>query len=569
MRRRIGIILVLLSFGIAFSQVYFPEKIKNFSIEIKINKDSSFLIKESIVYDFGGNLKHGIYRDIPLKNIKIKVLKVVDEFDNPYPFEVSKERGYLKIKIGDPKKLITGQHTYNIFYQVFNGLGFFADHDELYWNVTGNEWNVPIEKSQALILLPEKISIENLKFDCFTGPFGSKEKDCSFRINEDGNAIFESKKKLYQKEGLTIVLGWPKGVIKEPSIFQKLLWKIEAYFHLSFLIPIFVFIYLFEEWLRKGKDPKIKRPIVVEYEPPDNLRAAEVSLIMNQKIQPKDIAATLIDLAIRGFIKIREVKTGNIFKSTDYELIKLKDFDNPEEDLRDYERELLRIIFIPRTEKELLSSVSSYPTVCLSSLKKSYLSSEIIEKIYSKLPYLEYFVIDPQKVTKKWLSIGVTIIAISYVLFEFNIFHLSGFSPFLSLLISGVLFLIFSPFMPKRNKKGTETYWKILGFKEYINTAEKYRAQFYEKEKIFEKYLPYAIVFGLTKEWARAFEGIYTTSPSWYEGDFGPAFSTSSFADSIGRYFSAFAVTFGKGRGSGFGGGFSGGGGGGGGGGSW
>jgi hypothetical protein len=161
-------VLLFLSFcEITSSQVYYQEKIKNFDVEIKINKDSSFFVKESIVYDFGIYSKHGIYRRIPLKNIKIKVLKVVDEFNNSYPFKVIKEKGYLEIKIGDPTKLTSGQHTYNIFYQVFNGLGSFPNHDELYWNVTGNEWGVPIEKSQVLILLPEKISSENLKFDCF------------------------------------------------------------------------------------------------------------------------------------------------------------------------------------------------------------------------------------------------------------------------------------------------------------------------------------------------------------------------------------------------------------------
>jgi len=133
--------------------------------------------------------------------------------------------------------------------------------------------------------------------------------------------------------------------------------------------------------------------------------------------------------------------------------------------------------------------------------------------------------------------------------------------------------LIFSPFMPKRTKKGTEAYWHILGFKEYINTAEKYRAQFYEKENIFEKYLPYAIIFGLADKWAKAFEGIYNRPPSWYEGDFGPRFTTLVFVNSVSRSLSSANSAFVSrpgGGGSGFGGGgFSGGGGGGGGGGSW
>jgi uncharacterized membrane protein len=581
MKRKLGIFLAILILAIsqtAFSQNYFgfsSEKIKNFFVEITVNKDSSLIIKESILYDFGEIFKHGIYRTIPLKDIKIKVLKVVDEFDYPYPFKVSKESGYLKIKIGDPNKVIKGEHTYNIFYKVSGGLGFFRDHDELYWNVTGNEWEVPIEKSEALIHLPEKISQENLKFDCFTGSFGSKEKDCRFRSDDNGNINFQSNGSLHSREGLTIVLGWPKGLIKEPSIIQRFFWNLEIFWPL--FIPLFAFTYLFKEWWEKGKDPRIKKTIIAQYEPPDNLRPAEVSLIMKQKVQPRDVSATLIDLAVRGYIKIREVKTEmlGIFKKNDYELMKLKDFDDFKEDLRDYERELLRRIFIPKSERELLSSVSAQQTTLLSSLENKFHQhlSKIMKEVYSGISQFKYFTSDPQKITKKWLSWGTAIIVISCIL---PAFHLSGFFLFISLLISGILICIFSPFMPKRTEKGTEAYWHILGFKEYINTAEKYRAQFYEKENIFEKYLPYAIIFGLVNKWAKAFEGIYHNPPSWYEGDFGPQFTTLVFINSIDRSLSsvnrAFVSRPGGGMGgvSGFGGGgFAGGGGGGGGGGSW
>ena len=581
MKRKLGIFLALLILVIsqtAFSRDYFgfySEKIKNFFVEITVNKDSSLIIKESILYDFGSNLKHGIYRDIPIKDIKIKVLKVVDEFDNPYPFKVSKESGYLKIKIGDPNKVIKGQHTYNIFYRVSGGLRFFQDHDELYWNVTGNEWEVPIEKSEALIHLPEKIPQENLKFDCFTGPFGSKEKDCSFRLDENGDIYFQSNRSFNSKEGLTIVLGWPKGLVKEPGILQRFFWNLEIFW--PFFIPIFVFIYLFKEWLEKGKDPKIKKTIIAQYEPPDNLRPAEVSLIMKQKVQPRDISATLIDLAVRGYIKIREVKIKKlgIFESNDYELISLRDFNNFKEDLREYERELLRRIFIPKSEREILSSVSGQQTILLSSLENKFYQhfSKIMKEVYLGISHFKYFTSDPQKVAKKWLTTGMAIILISFILL---ILHFSGFILFISLLVSGILLCIFSPFMPKRTEKGAEAYWYILGFKEYINTAEKYRARFYEKENIFEKYLPYAIIFGLVDKWAKAFEGIYKNPPSWYEGDFGPQFTTLVFINSIDRSLSsvnrAFVSQPGGGvRGvSGFGGGgFAGGGGGGGGGGSW
>lgn len=543
------------------------EKIKEFSVDININEDGSFLVKEKIIYDFGQNLWHGIYRDIPLKGITIKVLKVVDELGHPYLFKTSKQNSYLRIKIGDPQKYVSGEKTYLILYQVKNGLGFFKDHDELYWNVTGNEWMVPIEKANITIHLPEKISESNLNFDCFTGFFGSKERSCTFKVKEDGSIYFESERELFPKEGLTVVLGFPKQLVKEPGFIEKFFWKLKIFW--PFLLPLFLFFYLFREWWRKGKDPKIEKSIIPQYEPPDNLRPAQVSLIIKQKVEPIDISATLVDLAVRGFLKIREIKRHGIFEKNDYELIKLKDFNDPKEGLYQYEKELLNKIFSSANKEE--------PSIVyLSSLKNKFYPEikKLINEINKETFSLGYFVSIPKKAKEKWLLFGAIILWFSCFLIKSPITKLDEFQHLGNAgIISAILFFIFSLLMPKRTKKGTEAYWHALGFKEYINTAEKYRAQFYEKENIFEKYLPYAIVFGLINKWAKAFEGIYNKPPSWYEGDFGSRFTTYSFLTTFNRSFSNFNNVFLSrpgGKLSGLrGAGFSGGGGGGGGGGSW
>ena len=544
------------------------EKIINLKTDISVKENSTLEIEETIVYDFGGLQKHGIFRTIPLKNIGIKVEKVSDEFGHPYKFTVSKRNDYLKIKIGDPNTLVSGEKTYNIFYRVSRGLRYFQDHDELYWNAVGNEWDVPIEKSEAIVHLPKEVPRKDIKADCFTGYYESKERDCHFKIHKNGEALFQSDRAFRPSEGMTIVLGWPKGVVKEPSAFQRFLWKYGRFW--PFLIPFFVFIYLFEEWWRKGKDPRIKKTIIPQYQPPSGLRPAQVSLVMKQKVETGDISATIIDLAVRGYIKIKEIKESGIFKGIfrkkDYEIIRLKpkvsNSNNPtKEDLYGYEKILLGDIF------------GSKEKVLVSKLKEKFYSKlkEIENEIYKNTLPLDYFVSDPRKAKGKWRTIGIVIILLSLFLLQYCNAYI-----FVSLIVSGILFLIFAPLLPKRTEKGTEIYWKILGFREYINTAEKYRAQFYEKENIFEKYLPYAIIFGLVKKWAKAFEGIYNSPPSWYEGDFGPQFTTLVFVSSINNSLSdvnsAFSTPPGGGRsgfGSGFSGGFSGGGSGGGGGGSW
>jgi uncharacterized membrane protein len=544
----LGTFLIFLSFGLCFAQIhYFSEKIEEFLVKIEINKDGSIFIKESILYDFGQELRHGIYRTIPLKGIKIKVLEVVDEFNNPYPFQLIKDNESLTIKIGDPNKTLSGRHKYNISYQVFNAIGFLEDHDELYWNVTGNKWQIPIEKAEAEVLLPEGISRENLKIECFTGIFGSKEKNCQFLVKENDKVWFGVNKSLNPREGLTIALGWPKGIIKRPSFFQRILLLMINFWPL--LVPIFAFIYLFQEWLRKGKDPKIKKPIIAEYTPPDDLKPAEVSFILNQKVQPRDLSATIIDLAVRGFLKIREIKGEGILKTKDYEIEKLKD----DGELSDYEKTFFKRLFKEENK------------VRISSLKNKFAEDfEIISiEIADSITKRKYFVESPYKIIKR--------LAIFGFLIAFIMFFLAGFTKNSLCIVSGaitwVLFLIFLFVMPKRTEKGANTYWMILGFKEYIQSAEKYRAQFYEKENIFEKYLPYAMIFGLTEKWAKAFEGIYQKPPSWYEGEFGLTFGVGAFSVSLNNCFSSLTNSFSSRRGGG--GGFSGGGSGGGGGGSW
>ena len=523
MRKGVVFLLLFLIFpNFIFAQSSSSEKIEEFSVEITINKDSSFLVKEKIIYDFGENLKHGIYRDIPLKGIKIKVLEVVDETGHPYLFEVSKIKGsslfnpstrkYLRIKIGNPQEYVSGKKTYLITYRVENGLGYFKDHDELYWNVTGNEWNVPIERVTATIHLPKKISESELKFDCFTGFFGSKEKHCNFRLEENEKIYFESEKTLFPGEGWSVVVGFPKKIVKEPAFIQKFFWYFREFG--PFFIPIFVFLYLFKEWWQKGRDPRIKKTIITQYEPPDNLRPAQVSLIIKQKIEPIDISATLVDLAVRGYIKIREIKKTGIFGGTDYELIKLKDFDDPKENLWEYERMLLNKIFQAKNKKESLANISAQSTIYLSDLKDKFSKElkDIINKIDEETSSLGYFVTPLQKPREKWMWFGLIFLILTWILFIVSILDLGVIT-----LVSAILFLIFAFFMPKRTEKGTEVYWHALGFKENINTAEKYRTQFYAKENIFEKYLPYTIIFGLVDKWARSFEGIYNKPPSWYE----------------------------------------------------
>lgn len=592
-------LLFLFSSGFALAQ----EKINSLDVSAQIEENGTVLVQETIIYDFGTDYKHGIYRDIYAKNIEVQVKSVLMD-GTEWKYEIINSSNNVRVKIGDPRLTISGIHTYSIVYLVKGAVKFLPDHDEFYWNVTGNNWAVPIEIASINIdfpLVEDFLGGKNLK--CYTGQFGSAREDCQYFF--DGTAHFKTTQLLNAGEGLTIVFGWPKGVVLPPSALEKAADFAKKYW--PFVLPILVFVCLFWVWLKKGNDPSIKKSIVVQYGLPKDLRPIEVAYILHQKITPRDISATIVDLAVKGYLKIKETETKKFFsKQKDWILIKQKEFAN-DQTLEPFEKRLLTGIFSPSNEAVLSDSSSRFKNilqkrfsnteiveqfreslspeaslakneVAISSLKeKFYRDVESIKDLASKEMVLDdYFTTEPSKTKRKYLSIGfVTVIAIAFILkyiVGFSSYFL-GWQLWLIIAVCGLIIMVFSAVMPKKTMKGTETLWHILGFREYITKAEKYRAQFQEKENIFEKFLPFAIIFNCTKKWAKAFEGIYKTPPAWYEGVvYGAYFSTTDFSKSLDSSISgiggALAATPG-GSGSGFSGGSSGGGFGGGGGGSW
>lgn len=545
---------------------YQPEKIQSFNVDIEVNRDSSINVKENIVYDFGNQDRHGIYRNIPYKykarggnfNLRFSDIKAADENGNTYMHEVTNQGNDINIKIGDPNTYITGVHTYVISYKVQRALNYFESHDELYWNVTGNEWDVNIEESQAKITLPEPTERKQIQMKCFTGVLGSTTEDCTKEVVDDKTVSFRSNEKLSYYEGLTIVLGWPKGMVTEPDFWQKALWILGDNWYLGIPVVVFIFSYLY--WRVRGRDPKKRETIIAEYEPPDGLSPAEVGTIYDNKADTKDITATLIDLAIKGYLKIKQTGEGR----KDYTFIKLKEVG----DLKnDYEVDLVNSIFGSKTETKLNDLKNTFYTD-LNRIKRNIYNTVTNKKYYAKNPNRAKF--------------GCLFI-FSLLMFMASIplgFVTLNFYLGISLLISSIIMFVFSMFMSKRTIKGVRTLEKILGFKEFLTVTEKERLKFHNPPdmvpELFEKFLPYAMALGVETEWAKNFEDIYKKQPDWYESHTPGVFTSVMLANSLSS-FSAGAssvmvsqpASTASGGGSGFSGGGSGGGFGGGGGGSW
>jgi uncharacterized membrane protein YgcG len=565
-----------LSIQSAFAQFF---TITKFHSDIIIHPDSSFTVEETIEVKFD-RPRHGIYREIPFKyrdefgknmETPIRVLSVKNGAGKNWKYKAEKGGSILNIRIGHPDGYVDGNQTYVIIYRVENAILFLSDHDELFWNVTGNHWKASIQEASANASLAVKEKSKDLMAVGFTGRSGSKESDCEYQTYENG-ARFITKRNLSAGEGLTIAFGWDKGLVSPPSSWQRFLWTMNLEENWIVMLPILSLIFMFHQWYSKGRDPKMKEAITVQYGPPrynnQPLTPAEVGTLVDEMLDPKDITSGIVGLAVKGYLRIEETKhEGLIFDKTDYYLKRVKEIDSS---LDSFEAELLKSLFPGNLPGVLVSDLKNRFYANLPVLKK-LLFGEIIRK--------KYFLSNPENVRNSYRVIGI-------LLMVFGCFALLLFLPpdatVKSILVAffmGVPVLAFAKFMPARTRSGALAYMDILGFQEFMNRAEKDQLERMGDKELFSKYLPYAIALDVVEHWAKAFKGIYQNPPDWYTSPGGfQTFAPYAFAHSINAVtsnlssavFSAPRGSGDGGSGGGFGGGGSSGGGfGGGGGGTW
>lgn len=556
----IGILLVMPLF--ASAQGTSDEQIDNFHTDVTVAQDGSLSVIETIAYNFGPFERHGIYRTLPYQytrngakyTLRYEIVSVTDEQGIAYPFSQSRSGGNVEVKIGNADFTISGQHIYVISYTVRRAINYFKDHDELYWNATGTDWQVPILEASARVHLPSSIDPSTITTACYTGTLGSTAKQCSAGAEGD-TVVFRGDGEFKTYEGLSIVVGFPTGIIEKPSPFQGTLF----FLHDNWILvaPILAFIVLHILWMKKGRDPRGRGTIIPEYEPPNKIDPATMGALWDEKADPKDVSAEIVHLAVRGYLKIKN--TGE----KEYEFIKVK---NADAQLNTVERAIHDSLFSDSTD-----------TVTLDSLKNKYYKKlpDVQKSMYEALVERKYYSSNPNAIRKVYYSIGGLLI--------FSLFFIFGGLPgpfWVAFLVTGILVLIYGRIMPQKTLQGAEAKEQVHGFKWFLSVTEEERLKFHnapeKKPEQFEKFLPYAMVLGVEKEWAKQFAGMYIPEPSWYQGGNVTAFNAIIFASVLSDMNSKMNSTLasrpssaGSGH-SGFGGGgFSGGGFGGGGGGSW
>jgi uncharacterized membrane protein YgcG len=542
-------------------------RVTDFHDTISIAPDGTALVSEKITLAFVGQW-HGIHRTIPVEypgpqgtnyTLFLKIINVTDENGSRLKYDSSKSGTSRDLKIYIPDAIDTTR-VVNIDYSVRNGVRFFGSNSdsyaEFYWNVTGNDWPVPVDRASAFVTLPENAA-GGLRAQAFTGTYGSKESEASAEV-KGSDVVFETTRALSMRAGLTIDIYVPQGVIQPPSALAKLFWFLGG--NPIVFLPLLTFAVMLGLWYSVGRDPDPGVSVAPQYEPPQGMSPAEAGTLIDDTIHPRDITSTIIDLAVRGYIKIEEkIDTFLLFHHKDYLFTLLKSREQWGSELAPHERVMLENIFLSGTGTRL------------SDLKnRFYIAIPVVrEDIMSALKSKGIYTLDPESANGYSIVAGVVIAILVIGVQIMGWMNLFYSIPLVigSVVVSALIWWLFARQMTAKTVTGARTRIAVLGFQEFMNRVDSDRIKRMPPDT-FEKFLPYAMALGVEHHWAQAFDGIIKDPPSWYVSPngyvgFSPLFFSSSMhsmASDMHQVFVSAPRASSGGSGFSSGGGFSGGG---------
>lgn len=595
--KRLGYLLLLM--GALFGIILSPKakaaitdnfEIQSFSADYYLSRDKSkydsLQVVETIQAVFPDyDQNHGILRAIPKTyhnlSLHLKVTSVTDENDQPYKYSTSAKNDNEVLKIGDSDTYVRGLKTYKITYTMRNVISFY-ENDQLYWNVNGDQWPQHIGSVVSRVHIPSELAgnLED-KQRCLSGAYGHTLENCTIQraSEQSGTQVTVASGNLKPYETLTFVIGFNKGTFL-PNKADLRMAKLRPYFIAAgfLLLPFISVLILYHKWRKYGRDPKGKGVIIPQYQPPKELNALTSDVILHENLRNNAFSALIVELAIKKYLKIYEIPKKGLFGKTDYELELVNDISA----LNEEEQATLKLFFS--------QSVAPGTKIKLSDLKNKLYSGiqELTKSVPASLFKRGYFKNNPNKIRARYLSWGAALMVLGFSILFLGFLGALAVIAAINLILIGLILIIAAPTMPGRSIMGVETRDYLLGLKEYMELAEADRIKFLQSPKgvkqygdptkpknqikLFEKLLPYAMLFGIEKDWAKQFKDLYTSPPDWYGGNFA-TFNAVYLASSLSSFSSVSSASFtapSSSSSSGFGGGgFSGGGGGGGGGGGW
>ena len=515
-----------------------------------------------------------MFRTIPVRYdrggyewaLRLDGIGAYDEANRPLRHEVAYPGRYVKIKAWVPGAQDT-KKTVTFIYRVRRGILGFEDHDELYWNATGNEWEVPIRHAEVFVNTPPGVAADAVRSIAYTGPRGGTGQDWAVdRV--DQYLRFTTTRPFRPREGITVVVGWPPGHIGRPSVVQQAAWFFSD--NWPFGLPLVAVALGWLVWWAYGRDPAAHRSVKPEYEPPEGLIPAEAGALVDEKAEPREVLATIVDLAARGYLHVDQVTTA--FGEPDFMFKRLRPVGG-DPDLRPYELYVLAKLF--NTDWTLNMRL-------LSEIRRDYdnVFPPIRDRIYRQMIEDGLFPSSPERARRDWMVPGFLLIGAAFLLPHVGPSWLDVYGIWLPVGIgaSGLVLLAWARAMSRRTLRGVQVLARVRGFQEFLERAEKDRLERMPADTL-HRFLPWAIALGVSERWIFNFEGIKVDEPAWYTGS--QPFSLSSYHSGLTSFsqsttqalLTSRAGSFGSGS-SGFssgggGGGSSGGGGGGGGGGTF
>ena len=574
--RKLVACLLLLSFS-----ALADERVLDFHSDIRIMDDGWIEVIETIQVRAEGNrIRRGIYRDFPteyrdqLGNDYVVDFEPLSVLRNnaPEDFHTQNIRAGQRVYFGSSSRYLSiGEHTYIFRYRASRMLGFFESHDELYWNVTGVEWAFPIDAASATLEFGFDVSVNDITAEAYTGSYGFTNRDYTSSIDSTGRVYFQTSKPLPALNGLTVVVGWPKGIIAEPTDLQRIGWLLKDNFGLLVALAGLVILlgYYIPVWLRFGRDPE-EGVLVTRYEPPNGFSPASLRYIRQMYYDDKVMTAAVVNLAVKGYLRI-DVEEGSdgflgIGKEGDqYSLLKTNPGKNAasmaagEQELYDGLFHSGKVVALEtENHEELGEAKDSHRRSLIEDYKQNYFRYNGL----LNLPAILIFIVTA---------------AVSLM---------SGPSPLIivTIIAMAITTIFFAIIMKRPTIRGRKLLDEILGFKDYLEIAEKdelnLRNPPEKTPELFEAYLPFALALGVDQLWAEKFAAVLAAvqqtdgtgyQPAWYNGSLNTmnlSAATGQLSNSLNTAITSSVSPPGSSSGGG-GGGFSGGGGGGGGGGGW
>jgi len=519
-----AVMVILLGFmfpevGLAQEKTLYWER---FDVTLDVQPDSTIRVieRQQIVFT-SGSFTYGVAY-IPMDRLEQITDVEVWEGNRQYRESQSQEAYTFYTYIEDRNFTVRwyfprtsdSKHTYILKYTVIGALRFYDQGDQLYWVAIPPDHAFPIQNATVTVTLPEGTRAEKVE------AYGA---DATWEVSSDGRtAIFRASKAIPANRELEVRVQFPHGVVKGTAPIWQQEYDRQAEWNerwrplvtlllgaLGLLLAVGGPVFLYVLWHNKGRDQYVGLVADVLAEPPSDLPPGVVGTLVDERVDMPDIMATIVDLARRGVITMEELEEEGflgIGVRRDFQFR----LENPTAVLRPYEQTLIKEIFTGQT-KQRLSALKEKFYTALPQIKKQLYQEVVKEGLFPR---------SPEAVRNYWTGLGIAGLVMAGVFGFFMLVSFSQYSgavicPPVGLGIAAIALIIVGHYMPRKTPQGAEAAARWKAFRRYLQEIEKY-TNLAEAKEIFEKYLPYAIAFGLEKTWVRKFAEVGTPAPRWY-----------------------------------------------------